>query len=94
MLTGIRVITLLELTFWFIRLISRRCFKSRETNYEFPERKSNPGRQRMEALEKRNEAIEKEMRTKISVIEKRLSRQLKPGGKVIRTRKWPSIKVK
>ena len=104
MLTGIRVITLLELTFWFIRLISRRCFKSREAKYEFPDRRSNLGRQRIDALEKknavmekRNEVIEKEndvMKTKISVIEKKLSRGLRPGGKVFRPRNWPSLNVR
>ena len=108
MLTGIRVITLLELIFWFIRLISRRCFKSHETKYEFPAGRSNSGRQRIDALEKRNaemekrnaemekrnEAMEKEIKRKFSVMEKILSHGVRPGRKVIRHSNWPSLKKK
>ena len=57
MLTGIRVITLLELAFWLIRFICRRCFGPHKTNPS--NATSHPGTKKIEEIEKRLAYLEK-----------------------------------
>ena len=81
MLTGIRVLTLVELAFWFIRLFSRRCFRPSTTDIEKPVPCPKQKDERMDALEERNNAIEKE----ISMIKNKMLMKSKYLGKRTKT---------
>ena len=96
MLTGIRVITLLELSFWFIRFFSRCIFKNRETKNTTSEARTNSGKKRIDAVEKRNAAIERRievMEKENAAMKKKLSRESRGRRKAIGTKLWPSFKM-
>ena len=76
MLTGIRVLTLVELAFWFVRLFSRRCFRSSSTDVEKPAPRPSQKDDRMDALEKEISLIKTNMSMKSKPLWKRKNRQL------------------
>ena len=68
MLTGIRVLTLVELAFWFVRLFYRRCFRSSTTDIKQPAPRTRQKDDEIDALEKKIFArIEKKIETKMSM---------------------------
>ena len=100
MLTGITIITLLELAFWIIRFVSQRFSKSDSTKEENSESIPSPTTKRIEALEKRNAAIEKRNAAiekknakRLSAVERKISLGARLRGKVLKPRILPSIKA-
>ena len=96
MLTGISVITSLEVSFWFIRFFSRCIFKNQETKNTTSEARINSGKKRFDALEKRNAAIERRnevMEKEIAAMKKKISREPRARRKAIGTKMWPSFKI-
>ena len=87
MLTGIRVLTLVELAFWFVRLFSRRCFRSSKTGIEQAESPPNKKIDRIDALEKQNAAME----DKITMIEKNMSLKSKSRGQKAKIYNWSTM---
>ena len=73
MLTGIRVLTLVEIAIWFVRLFSRRCFRSSITDLEQPAPRPIQNDDRFDALE-----------TEISFIKANMSMKSKPLRKKTR----------
>ena len=86
MLTGIRVLTLVELTFWFVRLFSRRCFRSSKTGIEQAESPPNKKIDRIDALEFAA------MKDKITMIEKNMSLKSKSRGQKAKIYNWSTMK--
>ena len=87
MLTGIRVLTLLELAFWFVRFFSRRCFRSSKTETEQQALPSTQNNEEFNALKEENAAMKRE----ISVIKEMIFWQSKSPGKKGKVNNWPSI---
>ena len=85
MLTGIRVLTLVELAFWFVRLFSRRCFKSSKTGIEQAESPPNKKIDRIDALEFAA------MKDKITMIEKNMSLKSKSRGQKAKIYNWSTM---
>ena len=82
MLTGIRVLTLVELAFWFVRLFSRRCFTSSKTGIEQAESPPNKKTDRIDALEK-------ELKDEISLIKKNM--KSKSRGQKAKIYNWSKM---
>ena len=91
MLTGIRVITLLELAFWIVRFVCRYCFTSYDT--QCPEEGLRPKKKRIDEIERIEKELEKKIENRFSVMEKTMSLQLRPWRKVSKNSKWPSFKI-
>ena len=84
MLTGIRVLTLVELAFWFVRLFSRRCFTSSKTGIEQAESPPNKKIDRIDALEK-------ELKDEITMIKKNMSLKSKSRGQKAKIYNWSKM---
>ena len=82
MLTGIRVLTLVELTFWFVRLFSRRCFTSSKTGIEQAE---SPPNKKID-----NDEIAK-LKDEITMIKKNMSLKSKSRGQKAKIYNWSTM---
>ena len=85
MLTGIRVLTLVELAFWFVRLFSRRCFRSSKTGMEQAE---SPPNKKTD-----NDEIAK-LKDEITMIKKNMSLKSKSRGQKAKIYNWSTMKRK
>ena len=105
MLTGIRVLTLLELAFWFIRFFSRKVFGPSNTEVDNKLQPPNQKKETCDESKERNTTIKNEIRKikkaseeqnaimekKIRMmIKKEITKNSKSSGKKLKSRIWPS----